>query len=115
MSLIAGGAGLRIVACSVGVLRRWNVGARAAYEELIIGPTGGASVERGEAGCRKAGIVAAIETGPPCAVSDGALRGRGDRILRRRHMAVSARVVSAKRHVAQVRRGATDVISDKRR
>ena len=94
--IVGGGRTLWDVACAV--LGRAGV-CRADYEELLVGPARAARVERlGSGGgglVEKAGIVAVVETLSPGGVPSGLL-GRGDGILRWRHMAVSARVVAPK-------------------
>lgn len=79
----------------------------AIYEELLVGPTSGSvpGVEGlGPGGIlvEETRVVAAVETWPPSGISGGILARRRarDGILRGWHMAVSARVITAKRHGA---------------
>jgi hypothetical protein len=96
LALVArGGSVLGDVACPVG----WLVAGRAAYKELLFGPARVAREERLEPSSGEVCIVAAVEARPARGIPSGLLR-RADGVLRWRHMAVSARLIAAKGHVA---------------
>jgi len=82
--------------------RRLLLGGWAGHEKLLLGPATAAALVSGDLNSRRvlfeeARIITVVEARP----SPGLLMARsGDRILCRRDMAVSARIVAAERHDA---------------
>lgn len=99
LPLIAGCCSiLRDVARSVP--GRLVLGGGAGYEEFLVGPPRICRrIELLRSGSRlveEVGVVATVETRASRGISGGLLRGRGDGILRWRHMAVTTRLIATK-------------------